>query len=78
MTDPMLHFFSFAHLPANLPDHVQVTSKLFDDMARHIVETLPAGHNRTVGLRKLLESKKCIVRSGLVGADQSEQPETWR
>jgi hypothetical protein len=74
MTDPMLHFFSFAHLP----DHLRMTIQLFDDMARHIVETLPASHERTVGLRKLLESKTFIFRAGLNGAGPSEQPETWR
>lgn len=37
-TDPILHFFHYAHLPAAL----QSASKPFCDLAEHIVTTLPA------------------------------------
>jgi len=55
----MLPFFAYAHLPP----HLQVVSKPFGDLARTIVDTLPANPERTVALRKLLEAKDCAVRA---------------
>lgn len=59
--DPMMQFFAYAHLPA----HLQEISAPFGELARLIVETLPRNPERTVALRKLLESKDCAVRSKL-------------
>ena len=53
MTDRMMQFFAYEHLPA----HLQAVSKPFGDLAKQIVETLPANAERTAGLRKLLEAK---------------------
>lgn len=61
MTDRMMQFFAYEHLPA----HLQEISKPFGEMAKQIVETLPANAERTAGLRKLLEAKDCIVRAKL-------------
>lgn len=61
MTDRMLQFFQFAHLPPAL----QAISKPFCDLADHIVTTLPSNPERTVALRKLLEAKDCAVRAAL-------------
>jgi hypothetical protein len=61
MTDRMLQFFAYAHLPA----HLQAISKPFGDLAQQIVDTLPSNPERTAGLRKLLESKDCAVRASL-------------
>lgn len=55
----IMQFFAFAHLPA----HLQEVSKPFCDLAWHIVETLPRNPERTVALRKLLESKDAAVRA---------------
>lgn len=60
-TDPILHFFHYAHLPAAL----QSASKPFCDLAEHIVTTLPRNPERTVALRKLLEAKDAAVRANL-------------
>lgn len=57
--EPMLQFFGFAHLPEKL----QAVSKPFCELAGTIVETLPRNPERTVALRKLLESKDCAVRA---------------
>lgn len=57
--EPMLQFFRFAHLPAHLAE----VSEPFCNLANLIVNTLPANPERTVSLRKLLESKDCAVRS---------------
>ena len=59
MTDRMMQFFAYEHLPA----HLQAVSKPFGDLAKQIVETLPANAERTAGLRKLLEAKDCAVRA---------------
>jgi hypothetical protein len=57
--DPMLQFFEYKHLP----DHLQEISSPFGVLAQNIVEKLPKNPERTVALRKLLESKDCAVRA---------------
>ena len=57
--DPIMQFFAFAHLPP----HLQAVSKPFGEMAQNIVATLPRNPERTVALRKLLESKDAAVRA---------------
>jgi hypothetical protein len=59
--DPMLQFFSYAHLPV----HLGGVSKSFHDLAVSIVNDLPRNPERTVALRKLLEAKDCAVRAVL-------------
>lgn len=59
MTDRMMQFFAYAHLPA----HLQSVSKPFGDLAQQMCDTLPANPERTTGLRKLLEAKDCAVRA---------------
>jgi len=60
-TDPILHFFQYAHLPA----HLQAASRPFCDLADQIVTTLPRNAERTVALRKLLEAKDAAVRANV-------------
>lgn len=57
--DPLMQFFSYEHLPP----HLQPASKPFHDLAQTIVATCPRNPERTVALRKLLESKDCAVRA---------------
>lgn len=71
-TDPILHFFHFAHLPAAL----QAASKPFCALALHIVETLPRNAERTVALRKLLEAKDAAVRAN-VGPVKEPKRDDW-
>ena len=59
--DSILQFFHYAHLPPVL----QARSKPFCDLARLIVETTPRNPERSVALRKLLESKDAAVRAGI-------------
>lgn len=61
MHDYLLQFFAYEHLPA----HLQVISKPFGDLAKQMVEILPANPERSAGLRKLLEAKDCAVRAQL-------------
>lgn len=58
-SEPMLQFFKYEHLP----EHLQVISKPFGELAEKMVEVLPRNPERTAGLRKLLESKDCAVRA---------------
>lgn len=59
--EPMLRFFEFSHLPVKLA----AASAPFAGLARDIADRLPRSPERTVALRKLLESKDCAVRAAL-------------
>ena len=59
--DRMLQWFHYEHLP----EHLQVVSKPFCELAHKLVDTLPGGPERTVALRKLLEAKDAAVRSSM-------------
>lgn len=61
MSNPILRFFAYAHLPA----HLQVVSKPFGDLANALDGLLPDGPEKSVALRKLLESKDAAVRAAL-------------
>jgi len=61
MEDRMLKWFAWEHLP----EHLQLVSRPFDDLARLIIEKLEPGPERTVALRKLLEAKDAAVRSAV-------------
>lgn len=77
MTEHILQFFAYQHLPP----HLQAVSKPFCDLAHAIVggddafvdrvvmsTALPRNPERTVALRKLLEAKDAAVRA-LVAKD---------
>lgn len=57
--EPIMQFFAFAHLPLAL----QEISRPFCEMAQRIERELPRNPERTVALRKLLESKDAAVRA---------------
>lgn len=61
MTDRMLQFFVYEHLPP----HLQEISKDYCELARKIVDKYPMNPERTVTLRKLLEAKDAAVRTFL-------------
>lgn len=56
---PLLRYFTFAHLP----EHLQVVSRSFFILAVEINGRLVDGPEKTVALRKLLESKDAAVRT---------------
>lgn len=58
-SEPLLQFFTWAHLPEKL----QAFSKPFGELAHKLCDVLPRNPERTVMLRKLLESKDCAVRA---------------
>lgn len=55
----MLRHFAYAHLRPALA----TVSEPWCMLARHVVATIPAGPERTVALRKLLEGKDAAVRA---------------
>lgn len=59
MTEHIEQFFAWEHLPP----HLQEVSRPFGELAQKIVESLPRNPERTVALRKLLESKDAAVRA---------------
>jgi hypothetical protein len=65
MTDPLMQFFSYEHLRADL----RAVSAPFAELANTIVQNLPRNPERTVALRKLLEAKDCAVRAALFKDD---------
>lgn len=61
MSNQLLQFFEFKHLPS----HLQEISKKFHDVAYWLDEALPHNPEKTVALRKLLEGKDCAIRAAL-------------
>lgn len=64
MQEPIMQFFEYAHLPPDL----QKVSAPFCELARAMVDPstgLPRNPERSVALRKLLESKDAAVRAKL-------------
>ena len=57
MEDLMLKWFEYAHLP----EHLQVVSRPFYELAHSIATEIEPGPGRTVALRKLLESNAAAV-----------------
>lgn len=58
----MLKWFEYEHLPQNL----QVVSIKFYELAMSVCALVAPGPERTVALRKLLESKDAAVRATVV------------
>lgn len=56
----IIQFFAYEHLPP----HLQAVSRPFCELAKDIL-SLPRNPERTVALRKLLESKDAAVRAKL-------------
>lgn len=61
LNEPLLQFFESAHLPS----HLAAISGEFYNLACTLVAILPRNPERTVALRKLIESKDCAVRARL-------------
>ncbi len=61
MESPIMKFFGYDHLPENL----QEVSKPIGELAERMEQNLPAGPEKSAGLRKLLEAKDCFVRARL-------------
>lgn len=61
MTEHIMQFFVWTHLPIHLAD----VSRPFGELAQQLVDTLPRNPERTVALRKLLEAKDAAVRAAV-------------
>jgi hypothetical protein len=67
---PILKYFDFAHLPP----HLQAVSGEVFSLAYSMEALLPAGPEKSAGLRKLLEAKDCFVRARLEVQPQAPRP----
>lgn len=63
MTNPIMRWFAFAHLPKPL----QRVSAPLGELAAQMDTLLPEGREKTAGMRKLLEAKDCFVRAAIEG-----------
>jgi len=61
MSKHITEYFQYKHLP----EHLQVVSKPFGELAEKMQNELPDGPEKSAGLRKLLEAKDCFVRASL-------------
>lgn len=61
MANKLMQFFEYKHLP----EHLQVVSAGFYDIAHKVETTLPDNAEKTTALRKLLEAKDCAVRAAI-------------
>lgn len=61
MPSPIMKYFAYEHLPAQL----QEVSKPIGELAQQMEAILPDGPEKSVGLRKLLEAKDALVRAKL-------------
>ena len=61
MPSPIMKYFAYTHLPANL----QEISEPIGRLAEAMDTILPDGAEKSAGLRKLLEAKDCLVRAKL-------------
>jgi hypothetical protein len=53
---------------AHLPEHLQIVSRPFYELALYVFGHAPENPERTVALRKLLEAKDAAVRAHVIGA----------
>lgn len=68
MSEPILRFFKYDHLPPALRE----ISKPWCDLAHELVRTLPRNAERSTALRKLLEGKDAAVRAALPPEPETE------
>ena len=61
MSSPILQYFETSHLPYTLAR----ASEPFAALAEQLDQALPDGPEKSVALRKLLESKDAAVRASL-------------
>lgn len=70
MPNPILRYFSYAHLPTLV---LRGVAEPFFLLAHVLDDSLPNGPEKSVALRKLLESKDAAVRAALDLAEEEEK-----
>lgn len=66
-TQDLLAYFDTSHLTSTYLGNM---SRMFQDFAYDIADQLPDTSELTVGLRKLMEAKDCIVRAAVRQLDR--------
>jgi hypothetical protein len=62
MANPIMKFFTWAHLPAG---PLRDVSAQVCGLAQELDDSIPDGPEKSAGMRKLLEAKDCLVRAVL-------------
>lgn len=62
MTNPIMQYFAFEHLPLDL----MPVSRRVSELAYFLNAIVPEGPEKAAGMRKLLEAKDCFVRASIV------------
>lgn len=70
----LLRYFGITHLPVGPMRQVAGT---YTDLACEVDRLLPDGPEKTVALRKLLESKDAAVRSAMDAAYDGQPEAVW-
>jgi len=70
MSNRMMQWFKYDHLPLNLRAVSRECALLAETMDQALLE----GPEKTAGLRKLLEAKDCFVRAELERITLVEEP----
>lgn len=68
MTNQIMRFFEYEHLPAGLKE----MSAMVATLATAVDTSMPDSAEKSAGLRKLLEAKDCFVRAVLVTMEQEK------
>lgn len=63
---PSVAHFQGLFVYGHLPEHLQVVSAQFADVAEGLLEVLDDGQELAAGLRKLVEAKDCAVRQAVL------------
>lgn len=69
MTNPILRYFEYAHLPHPLNE----ISREVYLLAHEMDSSLSDGPEKSAGLRKLLEAKDAFVRAALPSAERQRE-----
>lgn len=70
----LLRYFQITHLPSG---PLRQVAGMYTDLAHDVDRLLPDGAEKTVALRKLLESKDAAVRAALDAVYEGKPEALW-
>ncbi len=73
MSDTIMQFFEYKHLPINLRQPSADCAELAHEMDALLCDS----DEKSTGMRKLLEAKDCFVRARLLDAKPLPRPKEW-
>jgi hypothetical protein len=73
MNDPAIVLFHYFGIQP-VPPGAAYVSDLFAELARQLIGSIPPGPEKTIALRKLLESRDAAVRASLYNPSGGDNP----